>query len=139
MPTLSEPIKEKVALLLAEGWRQADVARALHIHPVSVHRWKKEPAVALRISELRTDLTTQAVARLREKVLENTDIILEIAKQGGESGIVSSRLKAALWCVEKVLGRPDPEEKVERQRKGTEAKLLKLAEDELQDLVERGE
>ena len=139
MPTLSDPTKEKLALLLAEGWRQIDVSRTLKINPVTVYRWKNDPEVALRISELRSDLTTQSVARLREKVLENTDIILDIAKHGGESGVVSSQLKAALWCVEKVLGKPDPEEKIERQRKGTEAKLLKLAEDELQGLAERGE
>lgn len=134
------PAKEQAALLLAEGWKQKDVAEELARSPVTISRWLKEPEFADRVNAFRRDLTVQSVELLREKVLENTQIILDIAVEGGEPGVVSSRLKAALWAVEKVIGSPkDAAKGTERARKGVEAKLLRKPEAELQELLERGE
>ena len=139
MPTLTNPAHEKAALLIAEGWKQIDVAATLNVDETTITRWKKRPEVTLRIAELVSDLTTQSVRLLQEKILDNTQIILDIAETGGEPGIVSSRLKAALWCVQAVMGKADPEGGTTRKKKGLEAKLSRFKEDELQELAERGE
>ena len=139
MASLTNPAHERAALLIAEGWKQTDVAVELNVDPVTITRWKQRPDVELRIRELVSDLTTQAVVMLREKIVDNTEIILDIAENGGEAGVVSSRLKAALWCVQTVLGKPDMEAKTDRKKKGLEAKLARYEEDELEELATRGE
>jgi hypothetical protein len=142
MSTLSNPAHEKAALLIAEGWKQIDVANELQVDPMTISRWKKRPEVYLRIRELVSDLTTQAVVMLRDNIVDNTQIILDIAAEGGEPGVVSSRLKAALWCVEAVMGKREDAataEKTERRKQGLEAKLARYEEDELKELAERGE
>src|SRR3989337_3471685 len=103
--TKLDPRKEKAALLIAEGWKQVDVAREMGFYPQSVSRWMKEEDFTARIDELRVDLTSQAVTLLRESVVENTEIVLKIAKQGGEPGGVSSQLKAALCAIAKELAK----------------------------------
>jgi len=136
------PVKEQAALLLAEGWKQVDVAgpNGVNRSPVTISRWNKEPEFKAKVEALRRDLTVQSVELLREKVLRNTEIILEIAESGGEPGVVSSQLKAALWAVEKVIGTPkDKGTEHARAQKSVEAKLLRKPEAELQELLERGE
>jgi hypothetical protein len=133
------PNKEKAALLIAEGWKQVDVAAELHVDPSTITRWRKETDFKLRLGELVEDLTSQSVVYIREKVLDNVKIIQEIAESGGEPGIVSSRLKAALWLVDRVIGTPDKEAKLDRQKKSSEAKLLRLPDEDLEELAERGE
>lgn len=133
------PIKERAALLIAEGWTQADIARKLEIWPQTISTWKKEEDFLTRIDELCTDLTSQAMELLRESIVENTEIVLKIAKRGGESGVVSSQLKAALWAIERVLGVPTKlSDKRNRADKSIEAELLKKSDAELQELAERG-
>ena len=137
--TRLKPIQEKAALLLAEGWKQVQVAREVGVNAVTVSRWIKNADFAARIDELRQDLTSQSIVLLRDSVLKNTEKILEIAQYGGESGIVSSQLKAALWAVEKGLGRPrDPVARTRRAEKTVEAELLRQPEEELKELLERG-
>jgi len=77
---------------------------------------------------------------LRESVVENTEIVLKIAKQGGEPGVVSSQLKAALWAIDKVLGKSAEETATRSTRavKSVESTLLKQPEEELQELLDRG-
>ena len=135
------PIKERAALLLAEGWTQADTARKIEKWPQTITRWMKEDEdFVARISELTSDLTSQSMELLRESILENTEIVLKIAKTGGEPGIVSSQLKAALWAIEKVIGVPAKlSDKKNRADQGIEAELLKKSDAELQELAERGE
>src|SRR3990167_181389 len=139
--TRLDPRKEKAALLIAEGWKQVDVAREMGVYPQTVSRWMKgDGDFRARIDELRVDLTSQAVTLLRESVVENTEIVLQIAKQGGEPGVVSSQLKAALWAIDKVLGKSADETATRSTRavKSVEATLLKEPEEELQDLLDRG-
>jgi hypothetical protein len=133
------PNKEKAALLIAEGWKQVDVAAELHVDPSTITRWRKETDFKLRLGELVEDLTSQSIVYIREKVLDNVKIVQDIATNGGEPGIVSSRLKAALWLVDRVIGTPDKEGKLARQKQGAEAKLLKLPDEDLEELAERGE
>ena len=139
MPALDNPAYERAAVLMAEGWKQIDVARELGVDKVTITRWKQRPEVFVRIRELVTDITSQSVALLRDQVMNNTQIILDIAQNGGEPGIVSSRLKAALWCVQTVMDKPDPGAGTDRRKKGLEAKLARYKDDELQELAERGE
>ena len=139
--TRLDPRKEKAALLIAEGWKQVDVAREMEVYPQTMSRWMKDEDFKARIDELRVDLTSQAVTLLRESVVENTEIVLKIAKQGGEPGVVSSQLKAALWAIDKVLGKSAEETATRSTRavKSVEATLLKQPEEELQELLERGQ
>ena len=138
--TKLDPRKEKAALLIAEGWKQVDVAREMGVYPQTVSRWMKEEDFTARIDELRVDLISQAVTLLRESVVENTEIVLKIAKQGGEPGVVSSQLKAALWAIDKVLGKSAEETATRSTRavKSVESTLLKQPEEELQELLDRG-
>ena len=93
-----------------------------------------------RIDEFCSDLTTQAMELLRESIVDNTEIVLGIAKSGGEPGVVSSQLKAALWCIDRVLGVPAKlGDKKARADKSVEAELLKQSDSELQELAERGD
>ncbi len=135
------PVKERAALLIAEGWTQADTARKISKYPQTISRWMKEDKdFVARIDELCADLTSQAMELLRESIVDNTEIVLEIAKAGGEPGVVSSQLKAALWCIDRVLGVPAKlGDKKARADKSIEAELLKQSDAELQELAGRGE
>lgn len=134
------PVKEKAALLIAEGWTQADTARKVDKYPQTISRWMKEDAdFVARIAELCADLTSQAMELLRESIVENTKRVLYIAQHGGEPGVVSSQLKAALWCIDRVMGVPAKlSDKRSRADKSVEAELLKKSDSELQELAERG-
>ena len=138
--TKLDPRKEKAALLIAEGWKQVDVARELETTPQTVSRWMQQEDFTARIDELRVDLTSQAVTLLRDSVVENTEIVLKIAKHGGEPGVVSSQLKAALWAIDKVLGKSADESATRSTRavRSVEAQLLKQPEEDLQELIDRG-
>lgn len=135
------PVKEQAAVLLAEGWTQADTARKIGKGPQTLSRWMSEDEdFVARIEELCTDLTTQSMDLLRESILDNTEIVLEIAKSGGEPGIVSSQLKAALWAIERVLQVPSKlVDKRNKAQRGIDAELLKQSDAELRELAERGE
>lgn len=133
------PAQEKYCLLVAEGFSQAKAARECQKTPQTATAWMKNQEVTDRIKELREDLTSQAVVMLRENVLKNTQIILDIAKFGGEPGVVSSRLKAALWAVEKVLKPAQTAENKEEKMYQDLAKELELMNDEeAEELAERG-
>lgn len=138
MPRL-KPKQERAALMLAEGTSQADVARRLDVAPQTIGRWVKNPDFLERIEELMSDLISQSVELLREKVLDNTKIILDIAAHGGDTGVVASQLKAALWAVEKVMGAPEKiaahQDKLSRS---IENRILGMKDDELEELLERG-
>lgn len=134
-----KPQQEQAALLLSAGWSQAATARKVNSCPQTVCRWMKNSDFVARITELSQDLTAQSVDLLREKVLENTRIILGIAKNGGEPGVVSSQLKAALWSVEKVMGAPEKlAAKANKAAVTAQASLLRLPDDELEELERRG-
>ena len=134
------PAKEKFCLLMAEGYTQARASREVGRTKGTVCQWMKEAEVQDRIAELRTDLTSQAIVLLRDNVVNNTQIILDIAKYGGEPGVVPSRLKAAIWALEKVLkpamtGEGREEDKAFRDI----AKELEASSDsELDELLDRG-
>ena len=100
---------------------------------------KEDKDFVARIDELLQDLTSQSMELLRESILENTEIVLAIAKSGGEPGVVSSQLKAALWAIDRVMGTPAKlTDKKHRAEKSIEAELLRKSDDELQELAERG-
>jgi hypothetical protein len=134
------PAQERAALLLAEGESQAGVARILHKTPGTLTRWMKKPHFRDRIEELRTDLTKQAVERLQETVVDNTEIILDIAKNGGTPGVVSSQLRAALWAVERILkpnvGRSEPDQS--KALRSVAAEVERLPDDEVDEYLQRG-
>ena len=99
----------------------------------------KNPQFRARIEELRTDLTKQAVERLQESVVENTEIILDIAKNGGTPGVVSSQLRAALWAVERIL-KPAPRASEDSNKafRTAAAEVERLPDDEVDEYLERG-
>jgi len=136
-----KPALEKYCLLVAEGWSQARAVREVNKTPQTATAWMKRPEVRERIAELRQDLTSQAIVLLRESVVENTNIILDIAKRGGERGIVPSRLKAAIWALEKVLkptagsGNESPETKA---LSSLARELEASSNEEVDELLERG-
>jgi hypothetical protein len=140
MPKGLSPNQEKAALLLAEGDSQVSAANAVGVHAATIGRWMNSSAFLARVEELCQDLTSQAVDLLRESVVSNTEVILRIAEHGGEAGVVNTQLRAALWAVEKVLGKHD-ESSTRRTKaeQASEAELLRMSDADAKELLERGE
>jgi len=134
------PAKERFSLLIAQGETQASAIRKIGRTPQTATQWMKEPEIKARITEFQTDITSEAINMLRGAALDNTAIILDIAKNGGEVGQVNSRLKAAMWALEKVIkpsvaaGEPE-QTKALRQ---VAAELEQTSDEELDSLMERG-
>jgi hypothetical protein len=125
--------------MLAEGESQAGVGRILRKNKGTITRWMKNPRFRSRVEELRTDLTRQAVELLQESVVDNTQIILDIARDGGTPGVVSSQLRAALWAVERIL-KPAPRAAEDESKafRTMAAEVDRLPDDEIDELLERG-
>ena len=138
MATL-KPLYERAAFLLAEGWKHVDVAREVGVTPASISRWMHSENFLERIGELSADLTAQSVELLRDNVLANTRVILEIAQGRGDPALVNPQLKAALWAVEKVLKVPDEiGTRRERLKRTRSTPLANISKEEAEELLKRG-
>lgn len=131
------PKKEKAALLLADGESQAEAARQCRVTPKTMSMWARHPKVQERIVQLRTDMTKQAIELLEESTLEAVKCIIEIAKNGGTPGVVSSQLKAALWIAERRIKGPPTNAQVKSAGENAGA-ADRLTEDEADELLARG-
>lgn len=95
------PVRERAALLIAEGWSQVRVAEKIEYTPQTLSKWcKHDEEFMARVEILRADITKQANERLAESLPEAVDAIISIAKHGGTPGVVASRLRAAMYIVE---------------------------------------
>lgn len=121
------PAKEQFAVLISQGKKQAVAIRELGRTPQTAVKWMRDPAIVARVKELRENLTDEAMRLLRDSVVDNTRIVLDIARNGGEPGVVPSRLKAATWALEHILLKPQKQEGPH------------LSGEDLDHLLERGE
>lgn len=133
--------QEKAAVGLSEGLSQAEVARRLGFSEQSLSRWMKKPKFRDRVNTLSRDATKDVLTALKANLQENMEIIQDIARVGGEMGVVPSRLKAAMYLVDKVLR---PVEKagiqVDAEKRAREIvmEVEKLSGEEVDDLLFRG-
>lgn len=134
------PAKERFALLIAQGETQASAIRKIGKTPQTATTWMKEPEVKARVKEYQNDIASEAINLLKAAALRNTEIILDIAEHGGEPGQVNSRLKAAMWALEKIIKPTAPPTETEAQKAqyAVAAELEQVSEQELEDLLERG-
>lgn len=135
--------KEQAALLLSQGHKQAEVARIIHRTPQTIVAWRKQEDFEARVAQLRDSATGQAVDLLKASLVDAAKIVIEVANKGGVPGVVGSKLRAALWILESAgLG----SKKGPLQDGGSgnvpprhsQADLMSLPEDELSELLERG-
>ena len=133
--------QEKAAVRLSEGLSQAEVARRLGVTAQSMSRWMKIPKFRERVNNLSRDATKDVLTKLKTNLDENMEIIQGIARYGGEMGVVPSRLKAAMYLVDKVL-RPVEKSGVqvdaEKRAREIVMEVEKLSGEEVDDLLFRG-
>ena len=134
------------------------VAAAVHRSPTTVKDWKKRNVHGFRdrIAELRRNISQETVRFLQSKLLENVEIIQDIAEGKAhepmvigehviavDSAAVNTRLRAAMWAAEKIL-KPAIQEAAKqpvdsgRQKQAAEAQLYSMGEEDLDDLATRG-
>ena len=132
-----QPIRERAALLIAEGWSQVKVAEKIERTAQTVNKWcKHDDEFMQRVEILRADIPKQANERLAESLPEAVDSIIQIAKFGGAPGVVASRLRAAMYIVElansskvqKITRRPGSREAVAEGMSMTEAEAKEMLE-----------
>lgn len=131
------PAKERAAILMVEGRTQADIARRLGKTEKTISLWKKEPEFQERLQELRASVSEQALEILRKNLVNNITIIQDIAANGGEPGIVPSRLKAAIWAAERVL-KPTENKETNREQHAVATQVESLSTEEQLALLNRG-
>ena len=116
------PRKERAAQLIAKGSKQTEAARdeQVHVTKQTMGTWMKDPEFKKRIDELRTNSTTQAEEILSDHYTDAARVLVEImlgkttvvtktnddgstetVELGLDSKLVSSRLKAALFILER--------------------------------------
>ena len=138
------PLQEKAALLLAEGCNQSETGRRVGRTYQSIRRWleprKGKPSpFFLRVEELRQDILAESKRLIKENLLNNVKTIQAVADGEIDKEIAPTRLRAAQWLAEKVLGK-DKTETPDPRKKAREAamELEMLAEDDADELLNRG-
>ena len=131
------PAQEKYCLLRVEGATQKEAIEKVGRTAQTATAWQKIPEVRARIDELRLDILSKALDMLRHKVTKNIEIIQDIAESGGEPGVVPSRLKAAMWAVDKVL-KLGEDNAISPAVRELAADLERLPEAEVAEMLERG-
>lgn len=139
VPTrLSNIVKEKAARMIATGLSQAETARQLEKSRPTVHGWCQESDFKLRVKFLQENIDVQVKEVLAANKEEAAKVIVDIARNGGESGVVSSQLKAAIYILEhademggKNNNKPDAGDE------GYNPALEEMDDDGVQELVER--
>jgi len=122
--------------MMVEGRTGADIARSLDKTEKTICVWKKQPAFQARLQELRASVTEQAVELLRTNLVQNIGNIQSIADHGGEPGVVSSQLKAAIWAAEQILKAGQIAS--DREASTMAAQVDNLTSEEQQHLLARG-
>lgn len=109
------PKKEIAAGLLAQGFKQAEVARdpRVAVTKQTMNNWCKEPEFIDRINELRMDKLKQVDELFARRITDVAQVMLEIVteKPVDDDGkpldfrIVNARLSGAKWILDRVLGK----------------------------------
>lgn len=124
----------RAAQMIARGDKKKDVAAAVNRRPQTISRWLRDPDFQRAVTQLHYDEFRPVYDVLRENVPEMVGIVLHIAKEGGEPGVVATRLKAALWVLDKAMKEPKlPKSDETKQDEG-----LPFGGEELEELLQRG-
>ena len=112
------PKKEIAASLLAQGFLQAEVARdkKVNVTKQTMTAWMKDTNFVNKINEYKTDKVRHAEEVFSRNVGEAAEVIVEIATSGAkdedgksvDSRIVASKLKAALFIIDRTMGKKLP-------------------------------
>lgn len=133
-----KPIKEKAALLIAEGAIQVIAADQCQVTEATMSRWCNDPEFQQRVEQLRTDVISQGDERLAESYTDAVETIIKIAKSGGVPGVVASQLRAAMFIIDrnKKRGRTPTDPTKATRTAEVEAELT--ADEEADELLGRG-
>lgn len=135
-----KPVQERAAILYAEGVKGAEIARRLNISYTTYLRYKGLPEFQDRVQSLTKDLTHEALTDIKNNLTKNVAIVQDIATSGGEPGVVPSRLKAAMYLIDKVL---KPAEKMGTIDSGVQARevmmeVQRMSSTDMEELLSRG-
>jgi hypothetical protein len=146
------PKKDLAAKLLAQGYTQAEVARdeRIAVTKQTMNNWYKDDNFQERIEEHKTDPVKGAEEIFARAVGEAADAIVQIAvgrptntiiKEGEEVEIpidhrfIASKLKAALFVIERVVGKKSPLE-VTKPKEEELDETSNISEDEMDEVLE---
>jgi hypothetical protein len=85
--------------LLAAGAKKRDAAAAAGVCPQTISAWLQEPHFSAVLKTKREQLAGLAVERLKEATDRAVATVIELMESGGEP----SRLKAAIYLLDRVL------------------------------------
>ncbi len=91
--------REVVAAAIAAGSTVLAAAEAAGIGRVTAHRWLQEAGFRRRITELRREMTSQAIGRLADRMARAADVLAELLESPNEM----ARLKAAVALLDQGL------------------------------------
>ena len=136
------PKKEHAARLLSQGFLQAEVARdkKVNVTKQTMTAWMKDENFRRKINEYKTDKVRHAEEVFSRNVGEAAEVVVEIATVGAkdedgkavDSRIVASKLKAALFIIERIMGKKLGTEKTTTKK---EEEIEEIAEDEIDDVL----
>ena len=136
------PKKEHAARLLSQGFLQAEVARdkKVNVTKQTMTAWMKDENFRRKINEYKTDKVRHAEEVFSRNVGEAAEVVVEIATVGAkdedgkavDSRIVASKLKAALFIIERTMGKKLGTEKATTKK---EEEIEEVAEDEIDDVL----
>lgn len=130
------PEKEKAAQLLAEGHRQAVVAKTIGYDRATIWKWSKDPVFRKRIESLRIDIMEEANEVLQETTTKAAQAISGIATGEIDGQGIASQLKAAMYILQRVEAKPLPTSV--NSSKDIIAPVESYTDDEVEELMERG-
>lgn len=136
------PKKEHAARLLSQGFLQAEVARdkKINVTKQTMTAWMKDENFRKKIDEYKTDKVRHAEEVFARNVGEAAEVVVEIATSGAkdedgkavDSRIVASKLKAALFIIERTMGKKLGTEKTTTKK---EEEIEEIAEDDIDDVL----
>lgn len=118
MKPLSDPKKEEAAQFVAEGrYEYGEIAEKIGIDRITLHRWRKEPKFAVRVTFLRKDLSDAALARAIRRKEYRVNILADLQSRlvaviekraadptmaeipGGETGLLVRKPVASMGAI----------------------------------------
>ena len=126
------PLREKAAKMMAEGFKQIEIAEKLQRNRMTIQQWMKDPNFQSRVDELRSDVMAQSKDILSDAANDAATVIVQIATKGGTPGVVASKLAAAKYILDSIKQQKMPSPDKMKNIKES------LSDEEVQELVNRG-
>lgn len=145
--------KERAAFIIANGGTQTKAANRIDVSKQTLTKYMKDPVFRKRIDELRADFSQQADEILQEGVVDAARTVIDVISgkltvtidRNGEELVlpadtttINTRLKAALWVLDKHQKGKLPGPKRSRDSEEAAAEAEFTSEEEADEMLERG-